>query len=118
MKPNRMLILSKIKSKYGKFSVLGNHDYCDYVRLKRDSQEWKNNFMNLLNLQKKAGFDVLLNESRLITIGDDNFNLVGVENWGKGNFNKDGDLDKAMKNTNVKFPTVLLSHDPSHWVRL
>ena len=107
--------LKKIKSKYGKFSVLGNHDYCDYVRLKRDSQEWKNNFMNLLNLQKKAGFDVLLNESRLITIGDDNFNLVGVENWGKGNFNKDGDLDKAMKNTNVKFPTVLLSHDPSHW---
>ncbi len=107
--------LKKIKSKNGKFSVLGNHDYCDYVRLKRDSQEWKNNFKNLLNLQKRAGFDLLLNESRLITIGDDNFNLVGVENWGKGNFNKDGDIDKAMKDVNVKLPTFLLSHDPSHW---
>ena len=57
----------------------------------------------------------MLNESRLLTIGDDCFNLVGVENWGKGNFNKDGDLDKAMKDVNVKLPTILLSHDPSHW---
>ena len=107
--------LKKIKSNYGKFSVLGNHDYCDYVRLKRNSKEWKNNFKNLLDLQKKAGFDLLLNASRLINIGGDNFNLVGVENWGKGNFNKDGDIDKAMKNVDVNLPTILLSHDPSHW---
>ena len=39
--------LKKIKSKDGKLSILGNHDYCDYVMLKRDSQEWKTNFKKL-----------------------------------------------------------------------
>tara|TARA_B100001250_G_scaffold74574_1_gene60942 strand:- start:14566 stop:15420 length:855 start_codon:yes stop_codon:yes gene_type:complete len=108
-------VLKKIKAKHGKYSVLGNHDYCDYVMLERDSKEWRNNFNALLSLEKEAGFDLLLNESREVTIGNEKFNLVGVENWGAGNFNKDGDLDKAMKNTDHNIPTILLSHDPSHW---
>ena len=107
--------LKKIKAKYGKFSVLGNHDYCDYVMLKRDSKEWKINFRELLNLQKKAGFDLLLNESRQISLPGGKFNIIGVENWGSGNFNKDGDLDKAMTNVDTSTPNILLSHDPSHW---
>ena len=107
--------LAKLKAKDGKFSVLGNHDYCDYVMLKRDSQQWKDNFNNLIKLEKKAGFDLLLNESREINSVSGKINLVGVENWGAGNFNKDGDLDIAMKNVDNKIPTILLSHDPSHW---
>ena len=108
-------VLSKIEAKDGKFSILGNHDYCDYVMLKRDSKEWKENFKGLLEVEKKAGFDLLLNESREISVGDNRFNIVGVENWGSGNFNKDGDLDKAMDNVVANIPTILLSHDPSHW---
>ena len=107
--------LKRIEAKDGKFSVLGNHDYCDYVMLKRDSKEWKRNFRNLLDLEKEAGFDLLLNESREMYAGEKKFNIIGVENWGTGNFNKDGDLDKAMSNVNVNLPTILLSHDPSHW---
>ena len=107
--------LKKIKAKDGKFSILGNHDYCDYVMLKRDSKQWKENFKKLLEIQKQAGFDLLLNESREITIEGNKFNIVGVENWGAGNFNKDGDLDKAMSIVDVNLPTILLSHDPSHW---
>ena len=49
------------------------------------------------------------------TYHNNQFNIVGVENWGAGNFNKDGDLDKAMKDVDIKIPTILLSHDPSHW---
>jgi len=107
--------LKRIKSKDGKFSVLGNHDYCDYVTLNRNSDAWKKNFKNLLALQEMAGFDLLLNQSRELNIKGHKFNITGVENWGAGNFNKDGDLDKAMKNTDIKIPTILLSHDPSHW---
>ena len=33
-----------------------------------------------------------MNESIEIKINDVSFNLVGVENWGVGNFNKDGDI--------------------------
>ncbi len=105
--------LKKLKSKDGKFSVLGNHDYCDYVGWKRKSYKWKNNFNNFIKLQKEIGFKLLMNES--VIINDNQYNLVGVENWGGGNFNKDGDLDKAMQKVDDSLPTILLSHDPSHW---
>ena len=107
--------LKKIKAKDGKFAVLGNHDYCDYVGWDRASQEWKENFNNLIDLEKKCGFDLLLNESRIINIGSSKINLVGVENWGAGKFNKDGNLEMAMQGVNNELPTILLSHDPSHW---
>ncbi len=107
--------LERIKAKDGKFSILGNHDYCDYVMLRRSSKEWKENFNRLLQLEKEAGFDLLLNDARIISVGDKGFNLVGVENWGAGNFNKDGDLKKAMSYVKNNKPTILLSHDPSHW---
>ena len=107
--------LKKIKSNYGNYSVLGNHDYCDYVGWKRSSKKWKDNFNEMLEVHKKMGFNLLLNSSKEIEIEDDKINLVGVENWGAGNFNKDGDLKKAMFGVNEKYPTILLSHDPSHW---
>ena len=108
-------ILKDLKAKDGKFSVLGNHDYGDYTGLKRSSKEWKDNFNNMIKVQEEIGFDLLLNESRLINKDQFKFNLVGVENWGAGNFNKDGDIDLAMKNVDDSLPTILLSHDPSHW---
>ncbi len=107
--------LKKIKSNYGNYSVLGNHDYCDYVGWKRSSKKWKDNFNEMLEVHKKMGFNLLLNSSKEIEIEDDKINLVGVENWGAGNFNKDGDLKKAMFGVNEEYPTILLSHDPSHW---
>ena len=60
--------LNKINSKYGNYSVLGNHDYCDYVGLKRNSQQWKDNFNNMLNIHKNMGFNLLLNESKEIEV--------------------------------------------------
>ena len=107
--------LKRIKAKDGKFSVLGNHDYGDYAIRNRNSQEWKNNFNNLLNFEKEVGFHLLLNDSRLISKKQAKFNIVGVENWGAGRFNKDGDLNDAMNGVDDSLPTILLSHDPSHW---
>ena len=49
--------------------------------MERDSKEWKNNFKELIKLEQEAGFDLLLNESRVISSGNNKFNL-GVENWG------------------------------------
>ena len=69
----------------------------------------------MLDVHRKMGFNLLLNSSKEIEIEDDKINLVGVENWGAGNFNKDGDLKKAMFEVNEEYPTILLSHDPSHW---
>ena len=44
--------LSKIKSKYGNFSVLGNHDYCDYVGWKKTQTNGKIIFPKCLNYIK------------------------------------------------------------------
>ena len=73
--------LQKLKSKYGNFSVLGNHDYGDYIGIKRNSNKWIENFNNLIKIQEECGFKLLMNESTEIKINDVSFNLVGVENW-------------------------------------
>ena len=108
-------ILKKLKAKDGKFSILGNHDYGDYTAHRRSSQEWKDNFKNMINTHKNIGFNLLLNESTIISSVRGSFNLIGVENWGKGEFNKDGDLLKATSKISKDLPNILLSHDPSHW---
>jgi uncharacterized protein len=107
-------VLSQLKAKYGVYSILGNHDYGDYVPW-NDQQEKVDNLKLLIQKQKELGFDLLLNENRKIAIGNDFIELIGIENWGKGGFAKYGDLNKAMENTDPNSFKILLSHDPSHW---
>ena len=105
---------ARLKAKDGVYSVLGNHDYGDYVSW--ESTEKKQENLNaLIALQKDMGWDVLLNESRTITREQQNIKLVGVENWGEGGFKKAGDLKKACADVSAKDFTILMSHDPSHW---
>jgi len=105
---------SKLKAKEGKFSILGNHDYGDYITW--DTEELKSeNLEDLKKLQKEIGFDLLLNESRYLQKGDDRIALVGVENWGRGGFKKAGDLGKAAESIAKDDFKILMSHDPSHW---
>ena len=110
-------LLSTMKASDGKFSVLGNHDYGDYVNWK-NKQEKEDNFSDLLNFQKQMGFKLLLNENIKIKKGESNISLIGVENWGKGRFKKKGDIDKACIGLNEKDFKIVLTHDPSHWDKL
>ncbi|MGB5654329.1 MAG: metallophosphoesterase, partial [Robiginitalea sp.] len=98
----------------GKYSILGNHDYGDYIPW--DTEEAKaQNLENLKELQRKMGFDLLLNENRYLKKGDGRIALIGVENWGRGGFKKAGDLKKASGGIAPEDFKILLSHDPSHW---
>ena len=107
-------VFNKLKAKDGLFSVLGNHDYGDYV--KWDSKEAKHqNLEDLKNLQKEIGFHVLLNESKFLEKDGERIALVGVENWGAGGFKKAGNLHKASQNIDKNDFKILMSHDPSHW---
>ena len=107
-------IFKKLKAKDGLYSVLGNHDYGDYI--KWDSEEdKKQNLEDLKVIQKDIGFDLLLNENRFIEKGGQRIALVGVENWGKGGFKKAGDLKKASSQIDKDDFKILMSHDPSHW---
>jgi len=107
-------ILGKLKAKYGKYSILGNHDYGDYFDWKNDAEK-EQNFENLLQAQKELGFRLLLNESEEIELNNSKIALIGVENWGLPPFPQYGNLNQAM-NGSEKLPfKILMSHDPSHW---
>ena len=103
----------QIKAKQGVFSVLGNHDYGDYMRWETEEAK-KENLQSLFKAQKEMGWDLLLNESRFIEKEGQRLALVGVENWGSG-FKQEGDLGKALEQVDADDFKILLSHDPSHW---
>ncbi len=105
--------LSKIQASEGKFAVLGNHDYGDYLSWSSAEQK-EDNLNELKDRIRKAGFSLLLNESVTITRSNENIDLVGVENWGLPPFKQYGKLDKALEMSGATFK-VLMSHDPSHW---
>jgi len=107
-------IFKKLNAKEGLYSVLGNHDYGDYVRWNSDDDK-KQNLEELKAIQKEIGFDLLLNENRFIERDGERIAIIGVENWGKGGFKKAGDLKKASSRVDKDDFKILLSHDPSHW---
>ena len=101
------------KHEYGKYSVLGNHDYGEYVTWPTE-QEKVDNFEAIKDLHRQIDFKLLLNEHRIIQKGEDKIALVGVENWGN-NFKKVGDINLASANLTKDDFKILMSHDPSHW---
>ncbi len=111
---NWMDVFAKLQAPYGKYSVLGNHDYGDYTSWKTEEDK-KNNFQQVKEIHPKIGFELLCNESRYIEKDGQKIALVGVENWGKGGFQKKGDLQLASSNVQKEDFKVLMSHDPSHW---
>jgi predicted MPP superfamily phosphohydrolase len=108
--------LSGLNARHGVFSILGNHDYGDYVMW--DTPELKKkNLADLIEAQKKIGWDILLDEHRELKVNNESIFLVGVQNYSMHmRFPKYGNLKKAtsgMKDSETV--TILLSHDPSHW---
>lgn len=108
-----MSYFNQIKAPYGQFSVLGNHDYGDYV--KWESAESKAlNLQQLKSYHQQIGFKLLLDEHVTIKKDNEQIILAGVENWGIG-FGERGNLDKSLRGTSQTDFKVLLSHDPSHF---
>src|SRR6185436_14604113 len=77
-----------------------------------------NNMERLYITHAKLGFCLMRNEHAVIEKNGEKIFLVGVENWGKGGFKKNGDLDKALKNIPADAFKILLSHDPSHFDKI
>lgn len=113
MKPWAALF-SRLRAPDGKFSILGNHDYGDYIAWDTE-EEKRENLEALIALQRDIGFDLLMNDSRYLKRGQDQLAIIGVENWGRGGFKKAGDLKKASSGIRENDFKILLSHDPSHW---
>ena len=101
------------KHEYGKFSVLGNHDYGEYIDW--SSAEAKaENFEGIKKLYSDIGFNLLLNQNVRVKKGNSQIAIVGVENWGH-NFKKAGHINLASQDLRKEDFKILMSHDPSHW---
>lgn len=103
----------QVKAPYGQFSVLGNHDYGDYIPWKNEAEK-SANLDQLKQYHKELGYKLLLDEEVTLHKGDQKIVLAGVENWGIG-FGERGDLNKALAGSETNDFKILLSHDPSHW---
>ena len=113
-----MNLLSELHAKQGKFAILGNHDYGDYVPWpSREAKE--ENLQELYRIYRKLGWKLLLNEHYFLHRANDSIAIIGVQNWGSAKrFQRLGDLDKAVKGAENAGVQLLLSHDPTHWDRI
>lgn len=108
-------VFKDIKAVYGQFSILGNHDYGDYLEWETPDLK-KENFQRVKDYHLQSNWDLLCNENRILDIKGEKLALIGVENWGaKMHFTRQGDLKKAYRGVEEITTKVLLSHDPSHW---
>jgi hypothetical protein len=110
-------VFARLKAPMGVYSILGNHDYGDYVEW--PSIEAKKENLDLLKkIHSDMGWRLMMNEHIVFEKGSDKIALVGIENWGaKAHFPKYGSMKAAcegLAEKNIPFK-ILLSHDPSHW---
>lgn len=123
-------ILKRMNAPYGVFSVMGNHDYGDYIDWKSEL-EHKANTRMLKEWEAGMGWQLLNNSHRFITRatpeGDfnriDSIVVIGCENWGKPPFKRYGYLERAYPenpdsayNLNDGRFKILLTHDPAQWL--
>jgi len=112
---DKIELFSSIQAPMGVYSILGNHDYGDYVQW-GSPDEKKQNLDALKATHAKLGWRLLLNENISIEKDGQTLGLIGIENWGaRANFSKYGDLKKAYQGAEDHSFKILLSHDPSHW---
>lgn len=112
-------VLSRLKARDGVYSILGNHDYGDYM-------DWSDPLQKVRNLEKlktwqtQMGWRLLDNTHKFVKHNGDSIALIGIGNWGEPPFKQYGDLQAAyvtgsknsLNDANYK---VLLSHNPKHW---
>lgn len=104
---------SQIKAPYGQFSILGNHDYGDYIQWNSEAEKAAN-LDKLKEHHATLGYKLMLDENVSLEKSGQKISLIGIQNWGRG-FIQIGDLDKALKGVDKDAFKILLSHDPTHW---
>jgi predicted MPP superfamily phosphohydrolase len=110
-------VFGNIKAPLGVYSILGNHDYGDYLTWPSENEK-HSDFMQLQAFHKAMGWQLLMNENRILSWNDKKIALIGVENWSAiARFPRHGDIKKAMtglEDTVIPLK-IMMSHDPSHW---
>ena len=107
-------ILRQVRAKDGVFTIMGNHDYPTYLDIDERSKQ------RLVALteqyERQIGWQLLLNEHRVIRRGSDSIVVAGMENWGSlKRMPRLGDVKKTMAGVSDSSFVLMLQHDPSAW---
>ena len=105
-------LLGSLSAKDGVYSILGNHDYDKYMHpvAERRVQQCK----ETIALEKRMGWNLLLNEHRTIRRGNSQITIAGVEdNCSNKGYPERIDIKKALKG--AKGFILMLAHDPGVW---
>ena len=94
-------MLSQLKAKDGKLSIMGNHDYMDT--------------QNVVRVEKEMGWNLLTDSHLEMHKGQHTIYIIGVEHTGKPPFESRGNLKQALAGVPNDAFKILLTHDPSHW---
>lgn len=106
--------LRELHAEHGVYSIMGNHDYGDYMKWDSEAAH-KENMDQLYSYQAEAGFSLLRNDSVRLRLNGEEIGIAGVENWGLAPFPQYGDLKKSKENIKDLPFKIMMSHDPSHW---
>ncbi|MEM7162101.1 MAG: metallophosphoesterase [Bacteroidota bacterium] len=110
-------IIRRLKAKYGKYSILGNHDYGWGSDI--SEKERVKNSLEVIKMNQKMDLEMLVNEHRILEKNGDKIGLIGVENWGYSDnrnwFPMRADYKKSVAGMEDVPFKLLLSHDPTHW---
>jgi len=107
-------ILAKSSARYGKYAIMGNHDFGTYNPFFTEA-DMEINSRLIKRFIEASGYRVLNDEFTMLKIGEAGIALAGVNT--KGSFPDiiHGDLEKALEGIYGADLKILLAHDPNQW---
>ncbi|MEZ5010576.1 MAG: metallophosphoesterase [Bacteroidales bacterium] len=108
-------ILKMPAGRIGNFAILGNHDMGTYHPGWGDEEKTEN-INRLSDMIRETGFDLLVDENRMIEIDSSTIAIIGITTSGSIPDITYGDYHKAAEGTESADLRIFLSHDPGYWV--
>ncbi|MGI6243508.1 MAG: metallophosphoesterase [Prevotella sp.] len=102
--------LAGLRAKDGVVSVLGNHDYSEYIH--ENPAIEAANCREIISRERQCGWQLLLNEHKTIYRGGDSIVIAGEENLEKP---ARADFSKTMDKVDEGAFVVMLQHNPEAW---
>lgn len=106
-------LLRSLKARDGVFSVLGNHDYSDYIDA--DPIIKAANDKEMVSRQRQYGWQLLQNSHQKVTRGADCIVFAGVEYERKKSEEQQPDIERTLADVDSGAFVIMVNHSPRTW---